>query len=102
MCKHKQEVKLALPLDVEGMGRALWQEMGGEAFDNAYRAAGSPRVKGLGKGFSCSCDLIEFVDENIDEISKISKKLGCKSEYRALVGLTCYIDGTIKRVKKAA
>lgn len=102
MRKHRQEAELTPIVDIEGMGRTLRQEMGGEVFDNAYIALGSPGVNGLGKGFSCSGDLIDFVDENATQLSKISKRLGGASDYRTLVGLACYIECKIKRIRIAA
>lgn len=102
MCQHKEEINPVVPLDIKGIGSGLQKTMGGDVFDKAYLIAGSPRLKNSGKGILCSCDLIGLVDENIAELSAIAKRLGCSNKYQVLVGLACYIESKISRLKVAA
>lgn len=97
MCQHKKNGQSNNALNIDSISRAVWQEMGKESFDQAYKKAGSPRLRMAGKKLACSCDLINFVDNNIQSISKIAKSLGCDTDYRTLLSLTCYIENEARQ-----
>lgn len=92
MCQHKKDGQENNILNLDSIGHVVWQDMGGDSFDQAYKAASSPKLRNAGARITCSCDLINFVDDNKERITKVAKDLGCSTDYRTLLSLTCYIE----------